>query len=121
MPHRHRTLTAWLGMLAIWLAVVTPLASQWRIAQAAAPDPAVCSTEHGANPRSGTHGAGHALHLDACGYCSFFAHSPALGGAAGAPPVPVFLPVTSVASPAGVAASVERYTRAYPRAPPGNA
>ena len=77
MLHRHRHLTAWLGVLAIWFAIAAPLVSQWRVAQAATPDAIVCSTEHGAHPSPD---AGrmhdHALHLDACGYCGFFAHSP---------------------------------------------
>jgi hypothetical protein len=124
MPQRHRSLTAWLGMLAIWFAIVAPLASQWRVAHAAAPDAIVCSAEHGAHgapaaPASGS--AHHALHLDACGYCSFFTHSPAIGGAAAAPHVCASLPIVSTVAPAGVVASVERYPRAYPRAPPGNA
>ena len=76
MLHRHRHLTAWLGVLAIWFAIAAPLVSQWRVAQAATPDAIVCSTEHGAHPSPD---AGrmhdHALHLDACGYCGFFAHT----------------------------------------------
>ena len=72
MLHRHRHLTAWLGVLAIWFAIAAPLVSQWRVAQAATPDAIVCSTEHGAHPSPD---AGrmhdHALHLDACGYCGF--------------------------------------------------
>ncbi|MBN3786947.1 DUF2946 domain-containing protein [Burkholderia sp. Ac-20353] len=122
MPNRHRTLTAWLGMLAIWFAIVAPLASQWRVAQASAPDAIVCSAEHDAHRSPDAGGAHqHALHLDACGYCSFFSHSPAIGGPSVAPDLPVFLPAPSAAAPVAVAASVARYPRAYPRAPPENA
>jgi hypothetical protein len=63
----------------------------------------------------------HTLHLDACGYCAFFAHSPVIGTAsvtvrALSSPVPA-PPV----KPAHTVASVERYRRAYARAPPRNA
>ncbi|AOI75480.1 DUF2946 family protein [Burkholderia sp. NRF60-BP8] len=122
MLHRHRHLTAWLGLIAIWIAIAAPLVSQWRIAQAATPDAIVCSTDHGAHRSSDTGGMhGHALHLDACGYCGFFAHSPAIGAPAAASVD--FLPVVSVSavtSPA-VAARSDRYPRAYPRAPPERA
>ncbi|KWE56776.1 hypothetical protein WL76_07980 [Burkholderia ubonensis] len=121
MPNRHRTLTAWLGMLAIWFAIVVPLVSQWRVADASTPDTVVCSAEHGGHRVSGASRAHHALHLDACGYCSFFAHSPAIGGVSAAPAHLSVISATSAAAPVAVAASVERYPRAYPRAPPENA
>ncbi|MBR8272400.1 DUF2946 domain-containing protein [Burkholderia cenocepacia] len=122
MLHRHRHLTAWLGLLAIWIAIAAPLVSQWRIAQAAVPEAIVCSTEHGAHRSSDASGMhDHALHLDVCGYCGFFAHSPAIGAPAATSVA--FIPVVSVsavASPA-VAARGDRYPRAYPRAPPERA
>lgn len=121
MPNRHRTLTAWLGMLAIWFAIVAPLASQWRVADASTPDAVVCSAEHGGHRASGAGSAHHALHLDACGYCSFFTHSPAIGGVSAAPAPLSVISTTSAAAPVAVAASVARYPRAYPRAPPENA
>lgn len=77
MSNRFRKLTAWLGMLAIWLAIVAPLVSQAN-ARPAAPrsNAVICGDEHGARPS-------------------------AFSGA--------------------VAPSLERYTRAYPRAPPTDA
>lgn len=122
MLHRHRHLTAWLGVFAIWIAIAAPLVSQWRIAHAATPDAIVCSTEHGAHraPDAG-HARGLALHLDACGYCGFFAHSPALGGAVAASFAPVPVHAASAAAPHAVAAHTHRYPRAYPRAPPERA
>ncbi|MGS0891700.1 DUF2946 domain-containing protein [Burkholderia stagnalis] len=122
MPNRHRHLTAWLGVIAIWFAIAAPLVSQWRVAQAGIPEAIVCSAEHGAHRASD---AGrmhdHALHLDACGYCGFFAHSPALGS----PPAVSFASVPAVvfavAAPHVVAARGDRYPRAYPRAPPERA
>lgn len=122
MPYRHRTLTAWLGLLAIWLAIVGPLASQCRVAaDNARPVAAVCGAEHHAHHASTPAGTHHALHLDACGYCGFFAHSPVIGGASVA--LDALPPSTSVSRPAPVeaVASAERYWHAYARAPPGNA
>lgn len=115
MSNRFRKLTAWLGMLAIWLAIVAPLVSQAN-ARPAAPrsNAVICGDEH-----DGV--AHHALHLDACGYCAFFAHSPAIGAAA---PSLSSIHVAAVAPSAfsgAVAPSLERYTRAYPRAPPTDA
>lgn len=118
--YQHRSLTAWLGMLAIWFAIAAPVASQWRVAQATTPDTALCSAARGEDVTSPS-GEHHALHLDACGYCSFFTHSLAIGGFSAAPDFTASLPIASSVMPAGITASVERYTRAYPRAPPGNA
>ncbi|KWA14369.1 hypothetical protein WL26_11380 [Burkholderia cepacia] len=122
MLHRHRHLTAWLGVLAIWFAIAAPLVSQWRVAQAATPDAIVCSAEHGAH-RSPDAGRmhDHALHLDACGYCGFFAHSPAVGGPAAAALAAVPVVSVSAVAPPAVAARTDRYPRAYPRAPPERA
>ncbi|KGW45862.1 DUF2946 domain-containing protein [Burkholderia pseudomallei] len=131
MPNRFRKLTAWLGMLAIALAIVAPLVSQ-ASARSAAPSSGavICGDEHRAQPaevgiahdgpvHDGV--AHHALHLDACGYCAFFAHSPAIGAAA---PSLFAIHVAAVAPPipSGAAApSLERHTHAYPRAPPTDA
>ncbi|HDR9582584.1 TPA: DUF2946 domain-containing protein [Burkholderia stabilis] len=122
MLHRHRHLTAWLGVLAIWFAIAAPLVSQWRAAQAATPDAIVCSAEHGAH-RSPDAGRmhDHALHLDACGYCGFFAHSPAIGAPAAASFASVSVVSVSAAAPRAVATHADRYPRAYPRAPPERA
>ncbi|MBY4869307.1 DUF2946 domain-containing protein [Burkholderia sp. Bp9017] len=122
MLHRHRHLTAWLGVFAIWIAIAAPLVSQWRIAQAATPDAIVCSAEHGAHRSAGAVSAhDHALHLDACGYCAFFAHSPAIGGPAAASFALVSVTTVSAAALHAAAARDDRYPRAYPRAPPERA
>jgi len=122
MLHRHRHLTAWLGVFAIWLAIAAPLVSQWRIAQAATPDAIVCSAEHGAHRAPDARAAhDHALHLDACGYCGFFAHSPAIGAPAAASFAFVPVVTVSAAAPHAAAARADRYPRAYPRAPPERA
>jgi hypothetical protein len=120
MPYRFRKLTAWLGMLAIWLAVVAPLVSQASMHASALPEAVVCGTGHDGDAAH-PHGASHALHLDACGYCAFFAHAPALGGAlpvasAALPPV-----ARAAAAPAGAAPREPAYRRAQARAPPETA
>ncbi|AOK49453.1 MULTISPECIES: DUF2946 domain-containing protein [Burkholderia] len=129
MSNRFRKLTAWLGMLAIWLAIVAPLVSQANARLAARSDAVICGDEHharaveaGVAPGDAAHGgAHHALHLDACGYCAFFAHGPAIGVAAPS----VFSAHVAAVAPAvfsrAVEPSLERYTRAYPRAPPKDA
>ncbi|MBR7964256.1 DUF2946 domain-containing protein [Burkholderia vietnamiensis] len=119
MLHRHRHLTAWLGVFAIWLAIAAPLVSQWRIAHMASPDATICSAKHDAARAAPAHD--HALHLDACGYCGFFAHMPAAGGVAAASFAFVPVATVSAAAPPAVAAHAERYPRAYPRAPPERA
>jgi hypothetical protein len=120
MPRQSRKLTAWLGIFAIWLTVLGPLASQLEM-RASQMDMPVCGADSGAHTHHGQSSephAQHGLHLDACGYCSLLAHSPALGTA---PPVlrsaqqsPAFVaPVVPAAKRRFV-----RYTRGYPRAPP---
>jgi hypothetical protein len=120
MPRQSRKLTAWLGIVAIWLMVLGPLASQLE-ARASRLEMPVCGADSGAHAQHG-HQAGqhaqHGLHLDACGYCSLLAHSPALGtvpsALRSASQSPDFVsPVAPVAK-----RRVARYTRGYPRAPP---
>ncbi len=120
MPYRFRKLTAWLGMLAIWLAVVAPLVSQASMRAHALPDAVVCGTGHEGEPAP-MGAAHHALHLEAGGYCGFFAHTPALGGAmpgasTASPPAGGVL-----ANPAGVVPREFAYRRAQARAPPETA
>ncbi|AIO70426.1 DUF2946 domain-containing protein [Burkholderia oklahomensis] len=130
MPNRFRKLTAWLGMLAIWLAIVAPLVSQASARPAAPSDAVICGDGHHAQPAEAgaAHGAPapgaaahHALHLDACGYCAFFAHSPAIGTAAPAAFAVHAAAVAPSIAPRAAAPSLARYNRAYPRAPPKDA
>ncbi|GLU31376.1 DUF2946 domain-containing protein [Trinickia caryophylli] len=128
MAGRFRKLTAWMGMLAVWLATVAPLVSQVRAQPAGAGamvhgsgPPGGAGAVCGASPRAPRDGASHALHLDVCGYCSFFTHSPATSCAA---PTFVFAHAAAIlpaALPHPLALSLERYPHAYPRAPPKDA
>jgi hypothetical protein len=126
MPTRFRKLTAWLGILAIWLVIAMPLVSQVMAARAATPatlDMPVCDAmqdaAHGVMPHA-AHGH-HSLHTDACGYCSFFAHTPALYAAAPAIAGSPAVHVSAVIPPCRNAVQVRNYSRAHPRAPPQNA
>ena len=72
----HRRLTAWLGMLAMWLAVVMPVMSQALVHLEQTSDPltALCTVDP-----SSSHGhQTMADHMDACGYCNMLAHHPAV-------------------------------------------
>ncbi|MCF7694954.1 DUF2946 domain-containing protein [Mycetohabitans sp. B2] len=120
MPHRRtQKLTAWLGLTAIWLIVVMPLASQWLSHAGRGVDTVLCSAAT-TGERASAHGSAHVGgHLDACGYCSLLAHSPAIG----APQVATLmlqrqraatLPVSE-----GVPRPTSRHLVSYPRAPPG--
>ncbi len=72
--HKRSLLTAWLGLVAMWLIVLAPLVSQLLAAHAAhEPDAPLCSITQSAD-------AGHAQHADvsdvfgACGYCHLLEH-----------------------------------------------
>jgi hypothetical protein len=69
----HKHAVAWLGLMAMLLAVFAPLMSHL-IASARADEPVgfFCSTVKNESP-SGTHSVSKDQ-LDACGYCNFFAH-----------------------------------------------
>jgi hypothetical protein len=77
--YNRKYLTAWLGLIAMWLIVFAPMVSQL-VASARADEPvaALCSAEQPSTPDH------HTAHdsLDACGYCSLLAHHVA------APPLP---------------------------------
>jgi hypothetical protein len=78
MTRSDRThLTAWLGLIAMWLIVLAPLVSQLVMAaRADEPDAVLCSV---VQPQAAQHhGAGSSL--DACGYCDLLAdHVPMPG------------------------------------------
>jgi hypothetical protein len=73
-PPRKR-LTAWLGLIAMWLIVFAPVVSQLVVsARAQEPVAALCSTTQ---PAGGGHYAS-ADPLAACGYCDLLASHPAM-------------------------------------------
>jgi Protein of unknown function (DUF2946) len=72
MTERSRKLmTAWLGLVAMWLIVFAPLVSQGLASHDAYP-PAVCSAHEAHDAEAHRHVL--ADHLSACGYCNLLAH-----------------------------------------------
>jgi hypothetical protein len=74
-PHTHRRLTAWLGMIAISLIVLMPVASQLIVAaRINNPLTQVCTAEMPSSSTGHEHGAS----MSACGYCDLLAHQSVL-------------------------------------------
>ncbi|WP_233865047.1 DUF2946 domain-containing protein [Paraburkholderia adhaesiva] len=101
-PRTHRRLTAWLGMIAIWLIMLVPAVSQSVVA-AREPVKATCTmagmsftdmTASSADTQD-AHGSG----MIACGYCDLLATHATLPTVAAPLPVLVML-VTSAPVPA---------------------
>jgi hypothetical protein len=124
--HARNRFVAWLGIAAMWLAIVAPVISQSIAAQRSAADPiaALCTVDAPTGVRShashdeapGHHDA--ASHFDACAYCGLLAHHVPI--AQGAP-----MGVARVERVARVAAVVivshagsKSFNAASPRAPP---
>ncbi|WP_322045628.1 DUF2946 domain-containing protein [Paraburkholderia sp. J67] len=77
----RRRLSVWLALLAMWLVVVVPVASQLiASARAASPDTAsvLCSASATAGTPAASHLHLHADSLAACGYCTLLGHQPAM-------------------------------------------
>jgi guanyl-specific ribonuclease Sa len=74
--HRHARLTAWLGLIAMWLVVCAPLVSQLVVAaRAQEPVAALCSatTPSAVSTASSAHYDAAPGSLAACGYCDLLA------------------------------------------------
>ncbi|SAK58018.1 hypothetical protein AWB81_01680 [Caballeronia arationis] len=139
-------IVAWLGIAAMWLAIVAPVVSQTIAARSGVADAEapMCSAEFVSTLASGalaaqedegghhhggyqqtaraaapdSHHASAADHFDACSYCGLLAHSlPLLPGAA--PRAERVERVTRVAVTAGTpAVHAKSFNAARPRAPP---
>lgn len=118
MPYHFRKLTSWLGVFAIWLMVVMPFASQMRLQQAVDFDEAMCSAGHSGQGSIQSARVSHAAQLDACGYCNFFLHTPALSSGAPCTFDAVLLPIVRIGTLVFSQWQRLRYEHAYPRAPP---
>ncbi|RDU97763.1 DUF2946 domain-containing protein [Trinickia dinghuensis] len=117
-PRSRKHLTAWLGLIAMWLIVLAPIVSQLVVA-AHRDDPtfaALCSATQSSPD------AAHVTHADplaACGYCDLLANHMAMPTV---PPVPLVLVMLLMA--VAVPALSVRYTplgafpSGRPRAPP---
>ncbi|MBB1631637.1 DUF2946 domain-containing protein [Cupriavidus sp. UME77] len=71
---RRIRLTAWLGLIAMWLIVLAPAVSQFvAAAQASDPEAVICSAAHPGDAPHDMPGSS----LNACGYCDLLAdHMP---------------------------------------------
>ncbi|SDB82983.1 DUF2946 domain-containing protein [Paraburkholderia lycopersici] len=126
MSRRSNRLTAWLGILAILLAVFAPLGSQLaeRAAQTSLSAEALCSAAgHDAalapgNGHADAFASRLAAHLDACGYCGLLAHLPALGSTPPAVAAGPFGPDLHAPQPLPDRVRRVRYLRHPSRAPP---
>jgi hypothetical protein len=131
-------LVAWLGMAAMWLAIVAPVISQTLASRQQGVDPqaAICSADALAqivssslslssspqaavqsNEPTGHHMAG-ADSLDACSYCGLLAHNVPLASAPTAALVRVERVTRLAAAPVAQVAHVKSFNAASPRAPP---
>ncbi|TCT05794.1 DUF2946 domain-containing protein [Paralcaligenes ureilyticus] len=118
----HRKLTAWLGLIAIWLGLLMPIASQSMQRQEQALKLSFCFPEGKQNIHLITpdqsQSAHHAHDWKACGYCGLLAlHLPLAHAAA-----PILdTPDRHIASspPASLVVDLPlAHTPAFPRAPP---
>jgi hypothetical protein len=125
MPfHSHRKLTAWLGLIAIWLGLLMPIASQsvQRHHNHRVLDVSYCSSSGTQDlhitlpdPKQGDHSS-HGW--QACGYCSLLAlHMPLPHAAARQTDAPDRYIPTPVATRVGIHLPLP-HTPAFPRAPP---
>ena len=110
---------AWLGIAAMWLAIVAPVISQTLAARDAATDPQaiLCTVDVSApDAHAGHHDA--ANHFDACSYCGLLAHHVPLLAVA-LPGVARIERSARVAyAPALAAVHAKSFNAARPRAPP---
>jgi len=113
----RKHLTAWLGLVAMWLVVLAPLVSQLVLAAHRDDTTAVlCSATQ---PASGSSHVAHDDSLSACGYCDLLANQPAIPSL---PPSPLVL-LMLVAIAAAPVLSIRHtplgaFPSGRPRAPP---
>jgi hypothetical protein len=114
--HANRRLTAWLGMIAIWLIVLAPVVSQFVVAaRNHEPATALCSAMA---PPADTHHV-HDTGLSACGYCDLLADHAALPSVPPPPLVLVMLvTIASVAILSTCFTPLGAFPSGRPRAPP---
>lgn len=89
--HAHRRLTAWLGMIAIWLIVLVPVVSQLIVAtRNAEPVAAMCMATGSSAEKQPTHDNG----MIACGYCDLLATHATLPTIV--PPLPILVMLVTI-------------------------
>lgn len=117
---KHSLLTAWLGLVAMWLIVFAPLVSQLVAAQHGPDlDSALCSALH---PASNAPDVQHLSHDDAfgaCGYCHLLEHHVAMPSVATPEPLPALAVAReSVATLSTRFVPLGAFPSGRPRAPP---
>lgn len=124
-------LVAWLGIAAMWLAIVAPVISQTLASRQQGVDPqaAICSvdalaqialdsTAHALNDEHTGHHMAGADSFDACSYCGLLAHNVPLVSAPAAGLVRIERVTRLAAAPVVQAVHVKSFNAASPRAPP---
>ncbi|AQG98601.1 hypothetical protein A9R05_06955 [Burkholderia sp. KK1] len=126
---------AWLGIAAMWLAIVAPVISQTIAERAAANDPqaVLCAVDASqadegdaahagghASSHAGNHAGNHdaASHFDACSYCGLLAHNLPVAVGFGHDAVRIERVTRVVASVHSRAVVSKSFNAASPRAPP---
>lgn len=117
--YARKHLTAWLGLVAMWLIVLAPLVSQLVAAQHAhEPDAALCSAIQPAGPVSMPH-LSHDDAFGACGYCHLLEHHVAMPSVAAPEPVAaLILARETIAPPVTHDIPLSAFPSGRPRAPP---
>ncbi|MEC5404479.1 DUF2946 domain-containing protein [Paraburkholderia sp. MPAMCS5] len=128
-PRLRNRLTAWLGLIAMWLVVFAPIVSQ-TLASSRAHEPiaALCSALQNPAPSAADHAgtadttAIHLSHDDAfgaCGYCHLLQHHVAMPAvAATEPPVMVLIAGTAPPTLSTRFTPLGAFPSGRPRAPP---
>jgi Protein of unknown function (DUF2946) len=118
---RRVALTAWAGLISIWLAVVAPVVTQLLSAPGHdLPVAVLCTAYSGVVPQAPDQSTPHAHHAKTCGYCNLLAHhAPLAGGgfAAWAPSCPRAQKAGRVATSSRTL-TLTRFELAHPRGPP---
>ena len=114
----RKHLTAWLGLIAMWLIVLAPIVSQLVVA-AHRDDAAFAALCSAVQPRTDSAHATHADPLAACGYCDLLADHMAMPTI---PPAPLVLVMLVVALAAPTLSTrftpLGAFPSGRPRAPP---
>ncbi|EDT41934.1 DUF2946 domain-containing protein [Burkholderia ambifaria] len=116
---RRVALTAWAGLISIWLALVAPVVTQWLAAyDQALPIAALCSTsaDTGSHPSDHPVPGGH--QAKTCGYCNLLAHHPPLSGPGYTSWIPSVPGTHEIAYPTTLEVARARFFTAPPRGPP---
>ncbi|SDD03141.1 DUF2946 domain-containing protein [Paraburkholderia lycopersici] len=116
-PRKHSLLTAWLGLVAMWLIVLAPLVSQLVAAQHLhEPDSTLCSA------MQPVQSAPHLSHDDAfgaCGYCHLLEHHVAMPSIAAPEPAgALVVALDKVAPPVSRDIPSGAFPSGRPRGPP---